>query len=278
MNLAAALGVVGLAGRSSTVIAFVGAGGKTSAMFAIAGSAGTSSVTITTTTHIRDPRTEEGRRFERVVVESDLALHPGKARVSSASLAPARGGPPLIVASGLLPAEGKLRGIHPERAQELARRCDILLVEADGSRGRAIKAPADHEPVIPPCSDIVVGLVGLDCIGQALSSAIAHRPEILAPLVGCAEGQEIEPRHVAALVRSPRGLFKDAPPGSRRVIVLNKADRPASLEIRKLLDLIREEPGTADLAIVCALAEGAIFEALDLADPATSREAGGYRV
>ena len=154
MDLAGALGIAGLDGQLPLIAAFVGAGGKTSAIFALADSAAPFGVTITATTHIRDPRLESGRRFGRVLIDPELARQQARQRQVPAKLSnrfdSGRGNPPLIIASGMIAEEGKLVGIHPQRADEIAAQCDILLVEADGSRGLPIKAPAGHEPVIPP--------------------------------------------------------------------------------------------------------------------------------
>ncbi len=279
MDLAGALDIGERDGRIPLIAAFVGAGGKTSAIFALADAAADFGVTITTTTHIRDPRLEKGRRFGRVLIDPELAEPQALLwRISSMSphrFASMRGAPPLIVASGVIAEEGKLVGIHPERADEIAAQCDILLVEADGSRGRPIKAPGAHEPVIPPRSAIVVGLVGLDCLGAPLCAATAHRPELLASLTGCAEGETIEAGHIAALIRSPDGLFGHCPPGSRHVVLLNKAELLSPGRIFALLDLIRHDPGRADRVVVCSLAERKIFEILELSGTGSKNQKGG---
>ena len=64
---------------------------------------------------------------------------------------------------------------------DLARLADYVLVEADGSAGRPLKAHADHEPVIPPEANQTVCLVGVSGFGLPVSEA-AHRPERFAAL------------------------------------------------------------------------------------------------
>ena len=41
----------------------------------------------------------------------------------------------------------------------------VVIAEADGARLRPLKAPAEHEPVIPPAADAVVAVAGLDSVG-----------------------------------------------------------------------------------------------------------------
>ncbi|HOV94331.1 MAG TPA: selenium cofactor biosynthesis protein YqeC [Spirochaetales bacterium] len=237
-------------GNLPATVAFVGAGGKTSAMYAIAervacgadihAAFGMTScrVVVTTTTHIRDPRLEDERRkklFGHVIFESELD-----------DGLPFCEANPIVVASRLLPDEGKLVGIDKEKAPVFAGLCDLLLVEADGSKGRPVKAPAEHEPVVPPNATIVVGVIGLDCLGRALGPDVAHRPERFGALVGCAQGQKIEPQHLVRLVRSAQGLFKGSPESSRRVVLLNKADLAPRCTLDSLLELLAAQPQIDD--------------------------------
>jgi len=288
MDLAQALGLALGADPTSPgkTVAFVGAGGKTSALFELAREAlravkgtkapGLAQVIITTTTHIADPRREPGRPPLAVVVSPGLAAGTGTAspspREDRARVADAPIDACVVVAAGEIPADdstgapAKLSGVHPSRCGELAARCRFLLVEADGSRGRAIKAPAAFEPEIPASCDLVVGVIGLDCLGAPLGEASAHRPERFGPLTGCAPGEPIGPRHVDALVRAPEGLFKGAPPKARRILLLNKADVAEKPAIEELLALLKA-PGRAappcDRVIACSLKRREILGVID---------------
>jgi len=298
MDLAKAFGIDICApppGRG-LVVAFVGAGGKTSAIFALAAEAirassagaprasGLAPVIVTTTTRIADPRLEAGRPPLKVILAPELAAEEpprdGTAALAAAIRGGARGDAVLVVATGEIPADpesgapAKLSGIRPSRCAELAALCDLLLIEADGSRGRPVKAPGGGEPAAPTLCDIVVGVVGLDCLGAPLGEAIAHRPEIFGPLAGCAPGEAIGPRHVAALIRAPGGLFKGAPAAARRVLLLNKADASDAGALRELLALLGAPLGAAGEAkagpraprgrvAVCSLRRGEILETLE---------------
>jgi len=218
MNLADALLPLLPDGRG--VIAFVGAGGKTTALFRLARELAPRTVLLTTTTHLADPRLEPGREGRMVF---DPALE-----------GPSTGGPVPPAAPGLTilmareaDAPGKVKGIHPSWIPALRGSWHLVLVEADGSRRLPVKAPAPHEPVLPPGTDLVVGVVGLDCLGRPLDGTVAHRPEVFAEVTGCAPGEPIRWEHLAALVRHPRGLFKDA--RGARVLLLNKAETLGAL-------------------------------------------------
>jgi hypothetical protein len=58
-----------------------------------------------------------------------------------------------------------------EGLRELAGHHDLpLLIEADGARQKALKAPAAHEPAIPEFVDMVVVLAGLSALSSAPSA------------------------------------------------------------------------------------------------------------
>ena len=58
--------------------------------------------------------------------------------------------------------EGKLTGLSFEDLERLGEMYDVVLIEADGAKGLPLKFPASHEPVIPPFSDAIFVVSGLD--------------------------------------------------------------------------------------------------------------------
>jgi molybdenum cofactor cytidylyltransferase len=106
----------------------------------------------------------------------------------------------------------------------------ILLIEADGARGRSIKAPAEHEPVIPRFADLVVPVVGLDVVGVHLSEEWVHRPERVSSLLGLIDGDAIKREHVSALLSHPSGGLKGIPEEAEVRVLLNKAETPERQE------------------------------------------------
>ncbi len=211
------------------VVAFTGSGGKTTAMFRLAAElvARGARVLITTTTHIYPPDSQQfPATVIPVVMEDSL-----ETLVRSARSALDRGQPAVILARGL-GTDGKLVGIDPGWIEQLPKRLHVthLLVEADGSRGRPFKAPAEHEPVIPPSADLVVAVVGLSVIGQPLSEEFVHRPERVADLAGCQLGDRVSPALVAGVLRHPEGSTRGTPAGARVVALLNQADDASRFE------------------------------------------------
>lgn len=222
MNLVEALRPVLPA--DSGVVAFVGAGGKTTAMFRVARELESSgrTVLVTTTTHLFDPRRDPDGPVGRVVFRPEMELRCvgdlGAFGIADVDAAP---GITLLV-SREADEPGKVKGIHPSWVPALRRSWDFVLVEADGSRRLPLKAPGDYEPVLPPGADLVVGVVGLDALGQPMDGRTVHRPERFTVVTGCEHGSPIAWEHLLALVRHREGLFKGA--RAARVLLLNKID------------------------------------------------------
>ncbi len=210
--------------QSGDLVAFVGAGGKTSAMMLLARelAAVGRTVVVTTTTHIREPLFGQ---VAAIVLEPDrtalLSKLPGLVRQSGV----------VAVASGYAhtgPDEPyrKLAGIPPSLVDEIASLpgVDVVLVEADGARGRSLKAPAEYEPVVPEGTTLLVPVAGMDVLGWPLAEPGVHRPEVVAGLLGMRTGDPITPLVVASVLAHPLGGLKGRPAGARVVPLLNKAD------------------------------------------------------
>ncbi|HVN31010.1 MAG TPA: selenium cofactor biosynthesis protein YqeC, partial [Thermoanaerobaculaceae bacterium] len=88
---------------------------------------------------------------------------------------------------------------------------DTLIVEADGSAGRPLKAHAPWEPVIASAADLVVVVVGAWCLGQPLDERTVHRADLLARRLGCARGTPLTVRHVAAIIFHEEGYLAKVP-------------------------------------------------------------------
>ncbi|MCI8537469.1 MAG: putative selenium-dependent hydroxylase accessory protein YqeC [Oscillospiraceae bacterium] len=104
----------------------------------------------------------------------------------------------LIAAGAPVPGTGKLAGLELPMAR-LAALADYVLVEADGSAGRPMKAHAPHEPVIPAEANQTVLVIGASGFGQPIFQA-AHRPERYAALAGVSLDAEVTPEIAAAVI------------------------------------------------------------------------------
>jgi probable selenium-dependent hydroxylase accessory protein YqeC len=201
------------------VVSLVGAGGKTTLMFRLAGELAQAGerVLTTTTTKMFKPTEEQSTQL---VVSADVGDVVKKAENSLAVH------PHVTAAREDLVVHGKLGGFDPSAIEQIreAGLFGWILVEADGAAGRAVKAPAGHEPVVPACSASVVGIVGLDGLGKSLDDRYVFRPEIFSRICDLPLGSPVTEGSIASLIEHPEGLFKGCPPEAQRVLLLNKAE------------------------------------------------------
>ena len=95
---------------------------------------------------------------------------------------------------------------------ELCQRQSIpLLIEADGSRQKPLKAWAEHEPPIPDFVDLVVHVAGLSGLGKTLNEENVHRPKIFAELGGLKIGETITKTELIKVMTHPKGGLKNIP-------------------------------------------------------------------
>lgn len=201
------------------VIALTGAGGKTTFMETLASYyAGMGNkVIMTTTTHIlrpaRYPAAENPARLKQL-----LEKH-------------------WIVAAGSDAPQGKLRMSDNMQLSDYRKAADVVLIEADGAKHFPCKVPLETEPVIPDECDTVIGVAGMDALGQPLCDA-CFRKEKAAKLLGTGEGHRITGKDLAAILYSEHGTRKGTA-GRDYYIVLNKCDneiiRARAQHIRELL-------------------------------------------
>ena len=76
---------------------------------------------------------------------------------------------------------------------------DMVLVEADGSKGLPVKAHAGHEPVIPEGCGRIILVTGAQAAGKRVKDAV-HRPEIYTALTGQGVEDIISPSAVAKAI------------------------------------------------------------------------------
>ncbi len=229
--------------RAAEVLCCIGAGGKTTTCWRLLAElcVGQQPSIFTTTTHILEPILSPDMALFLSGEPAPACLRQVMARVTGLVLAASRLGgrhlempptempptPDVAALNPVAPARPyKLAGLRPDQIDRLAGEMPGVtwLVEADGARGRSVKLPATHEPVIPKRASAVAVLVCLDAIGHPLDEEIAHRPARLAEYWHIAIGERIGADHITQLMADPAGGLKDVPAGARVIAVLNQHD------------------------------------------------------
>jgi molybdenum cofactor cytidylyltransferase len=236
-GLLAALGIQ----ERSGLVSIVGGGGKSTLMFAL-GSALPGPVVLTTTTRIFAAQTALAPRW------CSLDEDGWESRIGNSS-------DPLLVVGSV---EGE-RAVGVPRelpgalvARETAR---WVVVEADGSRMLPVKAPADHEPVVPEETSLLVVVAGIDALARPIAE-VAHRPERVCEVTGLDASDRLDPAALARLLTSERGGLKAAPSGARCVVFLNKVETDEEFLLAARVAEAAADVGVADRVVAGALARG----------------------
>jgi probable selenium-dependent hydroxylase accessory protein YqeC len=66
----------------------------------------------------------------------------------------------------------KLTGLDFQDIIDLGSSYDMVLIEADGAKGKPIKFPAHYEPVIPPFTDWTFVIAGLDALSGQIKDTV----------------------------------------------------------------------------------------------------------
>jgi probable selenium-dependent hydroxylase accessory protein YqeC len=199
----------------------IGGGGKTSLMFALAETLvqADRSVITTTSTKILYPQEDESKcviagPWQTIMGDVETKL------VKSRHVTIAR--------EVLEEERKKLCGYAvPELDAISESACaDYLLVEADGSAGRSLKAHMDHEPVLSELAELLIVVIGVDCLGKPMNPEHVHRAELLCRRLNRPPDSAITVEDIAAIVFHPDGYLKKAGKNSHVLVFISKTGTP----------------------------------------------------
>lgn len=218
--------LLGLGDRE--LVALVGGGGKSTLLFRLGDelAAAGKRVVLTTTTKMGRYQISD---LDNVCWSSDTQC---------AEAALSKPGPVMLLTDG---DDHKVTGPPPEVVDQLyaSSTADYIVVEADGSHGRPLKAPAAHEPVVPRAATTVVIMVGIDAVGQRVDRAV-HRVEVAYRFAGLDKGHLLTTEDCSEILSHPDGALRVCPRTSRVIVAVTKAssetDRASAAAIARQLE------------------------------------------
>jgi probable selenium-dependent hydroxylase accessory protein YqeC len=230
-SLSSLLGI----GAKSRVAVF-GCGGKTSLIGILADENRDKKVLISPTTKIMPPAGE------------GIALL--ASRESAAAHRPAAG----IQCMGVLDrATGKLKALPEEDMAALVPGYDVVLMEADGSRGLPCKGWNERDPVIPAFTTHSVGVLSIRALGLPADDDHVFRLPLFLDMTGLRQGDVITLQALAMMAVSPAGLMRRA--AGCAMLVINQADDPDDMKnAAALASLIRQKNANIASVIVAGSA------------------------
>lgn len=202
--------------ESARVVSVCGAGGKSTLIFALAeelAAAGERVLVSTTTKMSRDQVAGRWRSTRSADVQAICAMGD-------------RGGEPVVAYSDIDEARDKAIGYSPGEIDLVAQtsRFTRILIEADGSARRPLKAPADHEPAFPATTEAVVMVAGAKGLNRPLDEATVFRSELWSQRTGIPIGGTVIPDSLAKMTVHPDGFARNAPDNASRVLFINQCD------------------------------------------------------
>lgn len=160
--------------------------------------------------------------------------------------------------------QGKAYGPSPEWITDLLDTIDsdVLLVEADGSRGLPLKAPYHHEPVIPPETSLVIPIASLEVLGQPLDDEHVYNPESIIDRYGFGESNRVRSPWVAQIIRDEELGLRRVPESARAVAFLNHAPMSGHgrLRARLIARLALRQSRLAGVALGSAWDNNPVYE------------------
>jgi probable selenium-dependent hydroxylase accessory protein YqeC len=222
--------------RERELISLVGAGGKTSLMFSLAKELQDrrKKVITTTTTKIFYPQTEESPKIILGGASAFKKIEGGLDRFKH------------ITWAAETNVDNKLRGVSMADLSAVWSTgvADYMIVEADGSARKPVKAPGENEPAVPQETTLFISVLGLSALGRPLTGEFAFRPEGISVLTGLAMNSLMTGDALARLLVHPQGGLKGFRPSMRALIFLNQSDKaPSPQPVLQLARAVKEKGG-----------------------------------
>lgn len=150
-----------------------------------------------------------------------------------------------IVRVGKSVSQGKLTSLSFEEVKALGEVFDLVVIEADGAKGKPLKYPSATEPVIPPFSDHTIVVAGLDALGRPVADQV-FRWELFRDAAGVPGDARIDLQSFERLFGAS-AMMKGVE-SSNCTILLNKYD--ACRERERVFSLAKNLAGVTGVAQV----------------------------
>lgn len=205
------------------VTSIVGAGGKTTLMFKLANELkDKGKVLVTTTTKIYRPNENEvdylsiGKEgYEFIKNNKDYGIYAYGEDVNK---------------------EDKLIGIEPNLVNDLKSTFHYILIEADGSKRKDLKAWNENEPIIFSRNNKYIGVLSLNTINIEINNKNIHRVEEFLSLTNSNIGEKVSLDILIEIIFNKKGLFKSSV--GENTLFLNKVENIKEEILNLFLDKI----------------------------------------
>lgn len=200
------------------LLCFVGAGGKTGLMQKLLGECAQQGGRVLVTTSTKMFKSQLTDCCPLILEQDDEKLR--------RKLLEASAGERILAAAQGLTVNNKVEGLSREAINRLygSGMFDYILVEADGAKHKALKAPASFEPQVPEQATCVILVAGVDILGRPLTEEYVHRYQIAAKISEQDVGAPVTDAVLLRIFKYYQIIINKFAPQVRIIPVLNKAD------------------------------------------------------
>lgn len=197
-------------------VSVIGCGGKSSAVDCVAGAAAKiQSVLIAPTTAIYAPK--DGNPC---MDSENIFRHIPKLGVQYAGKRDGK----------------KLRALPVDVLKSASEAYDLILMEADGSRGKPLKGWEKYEPVVPDFTTHTLGVALVPVIGEKLGEENVHRYELFSELSGLSYGDTVTAHALCEMITGKNGMLDNA--RGKKTVLLNGVKKQNDETAKRLAELI----------------------------------------
>lgn len=180
--------------KKGDIVSIVGSGGKTTLMFQLAHELKNKyKVLVTTSTKIFMPKEEY--KIYTSIESFTKKIYNNKNNI-------------YIIAKDFNIEDNKLIGINNEELDILKGFFDIILIEADGSRGLPLKGWKEHEPVILNASNKTIGIIPTYLINKRIIANFVHNFDEFNILTD--NSKYFDFKTISKICTNKNGLFKNS--------------------------------------------------------------------
>lgn len=207
------------------VISIIGAGGKTSVMFTLAEELENYKVLVTTSTKIFVP---ESTKYDFLCIDPE-----GKSTFKHSKSSGV-----YILGTGVN-EENKILGINKDILEKQYKYFDYVLIEADGSKMKAIKGWNLEEPAVLTKTNKTLGVLSIRTIGARVNRDNVHRINEFMDITEANINEKITIEHMIKLVLHEQGLFKNS--RGEKILFINQVEEEdLKLQAEILISYIRK--------------------------------------
>jgi len=158
-------------------------------------------------------------------------------------------------------ATGKLTALPLALLSELQQSYDLVLMEADGSRGLLCKGYEPYEPVIPDFATHTIGVVNILALNRPATPETVHHLPLFLTQTGLSEGDPIDIRAIAAMLCHPGGMLRRRI-GKTALVINGVTDQAQLRAARRLLEAVLANCSFTPDACIAGCTRNTIWHAL----------------